>query len=220
MKQRGYDIVHTRNDLLDIPGWRPARVFGVFRDGDLDYADIAEHDSSQPSLAELTRRAIQLLQYNPKGYFLVIDAGLIAKASAANEGERTLREIAELDRAVATALSYAGNDALIVVTGKQSLGGLRMNGYPFKNDRGMAVIGTNPQNIPSITWSTGPGGSPSGDAVSPDQPPKPTEPAAVIAPAGIGVAEDIIAVSAGPGSEKLQGFKDNTDVFKVLSENF
>jgi hypothetical protein len=42
----------------------------------------------------------------------------------------------------------------------------------------------------------------------------------VAAPAAIGVAEDVIAVSAGPGSEKLQGFKDNTDVFKVLSENF
>ncbi len=82
-------------------------MLGVFRDGDLDFADISEHDGSQPSLAELTRRAIQLLQYNPKGYFLVVDAGLIAKASGLNEGERTLREIAELDRAVATALSYA-----------------------------------------------------------------------------------------------------------------
>jgi len=220
MKQRGYDIVRTRNDLLDIPAWHAPRILGVFRDGDLDYADIAEHDGSQPSLAELTRRAIQLLQYNPKGYFLVVDAGLIAKASGANEGERTLREIAELDRAVATALSYAGNNALIVVTGKQSVGGLRMNGYPFKNDRGMAVIGTNPQNIPSITWSTGPGATQPGDAASPDQPPKPTEPVAVAAPAAVGVAEDVIAVSSGPGSEKLQGFKDNTDIFKVLSENF
>jgi alkaline phosphatase len=220
MRKRGYDIVHDRNDLLDIPAWHAPRVLGVFREGDLDFADVAEHDGSQPSLAELTRRAIQLLQYNPKGYFLVVDAGLIAKASGANEGERALREIAELDRAVETALSYAGNNALVVVTGKQSVGGLRMNGYPFTNDRGMSVIGMNPQNIPSITWSTGPGNTPPADGSSPDQPPKPLEPVAVPAPAAIGVAEDVIAVSAGPGSEKLQGFKDNTDVFKVLSEEF
>ncbi|MDD5201312.1 MAG: alkaline phosphatase [Terrimicrobiaceae bacterium] len=218
-RTRGYDIVRDRNELLDIPAWRAPRVFGVFRRGNLDFADIADRDGAQPSLADLVREAIARLQYNPKGYLLVVDAGLIAKASHSNEGERTLREIVELDRAVGAALNYAGNKALVIVTGKQSIGGLRMNGYPFKNDRGMSVIGISPQTLPFITWSTGPGGSTPKDAASPDQPQKSSEPAAVSAPAAIGVAEDVISVSTGPGSENLQGFKDNTDVFRTISEN-
>jgi len=216
---RGYDVVRNRNDLLEIPAWRAPRVFGVFRDGPLDFADIAEHDGSQPSLADLVKQAIRLLQYNPKGYLLVVDAGLIAKASQLNEGERALREVVELDRAVSAARQYAGDKALLIVTGKQSVGGLRMNGYPFKNDRAMSVVGMNPQGIPSITWSTGPGGLPAPGGKSPEAPQKPAEPAAVGEPAAIGVAEDVISVSTGPGSEKLQGFKDNTDVFKAVSEN-
>jgi alkaline phosphatase len=218
-RKRGYDIVRDRNELFDVPAWRVPRVFGVFRRGNLDFADVADRDGAQPSLADLVRQAISRLQYNPKGYLLVVDAGLIAQAAQANEGERTLREIVELDRAVGAALQYAGNNALIIVTGKQSVGGLRMNGYPFKNDRGMSVIGINPQTVPFITWSTGPGGAVPKDAASPDQPQKSSEPSAVPAPAGIGVAEDVISVSTGPGSEKLQGFKDNTDVFKTISEN-
>ena len=180
---------------------------------------MAERDSAQPSLADLVRQAIRLLQYNPKGYLLVVDAGLIAHAAEANEGERALREMVELDRAVGAALEYAGDKALIIVAGKQSVGGLRMNGFPFKNDRGMSVVGINPQGMSSITWSSGPGSAPIADPSAPDQPQKPTEPSAVAIPAAIGVAEDVISVSTGPGSEKLQGFKDNTDIFKTISEN-
>jgi alkaline phosphatase len=219
LRQGGYEILRARRDLLGAPVWRAPKIFGVFRDGSLDFADVAESDGSQPSLADLVRQAIRFLQYNPRGYMLVVDAGLVSKASQANDGERTLREIAELDEAVDAALEYAGNDALVIVTGKQSVGGLRMNGYPFKNYRGISTVGMNPQGIPSITWSTGPGSLPSPDASSPDKPAKPTEPVAVPLPAAVGVAEDVIAVSKGPGTEKLQGFKDNTDIFQVISGN-
>ena len=45
------------------------------------------------------------------------------------------------------------------------------------------------------------------------------EPSAVPAPFAIGVAEDGIVAGAGGGSEELQGFKDNTEIFRVISEN-
>lgn len=217
-RARGYDIVRDRRELVDVPAWRAPRVFGAFREGDLEFADVAERDGAQPSLADLVRQAISRLQYNPKGYLLVVDAGLIAKAGRGNEGERMLREIVELDRAVGAAVRYAGRNALVIVTGKQSVGGLRMNGYPFKNDRGMSVIGISPQSVPYLTWSTGPGGAVPKDPATPDQPLKPAEPSAVAAPAAIGVAEDVISLSSGPGSENLRGLKDTTDIFKVVGE--
>jgi len=95
------------------------------------------------------------------------------------------------------------------------VGGLRLNGYPFRDDKGVSVVGINSQGIPSMTWSTGPGTAAVGTGeVSPA-----SEPSAVPAPVAIGVAEDGIVAGVGPGSEQLQGFKDNTDVYRVISKN-
>jgi alkaline phosphatase len=49
--------------------------------------------------------------------------------------------------------------------------------------------------------------------------PASTEPAASKRAAGIGTAEDAVAVGTGPGAEALRGFKDNTDIFKVLEKS-
>ncbi|MEO6053208.1 MAG: hypothetical protein ABIP97_04275, partial [Chthoniobacterales bacterium] len=35
----------------------------------------------------------------------------------------------------------------------------------------------------------------------------------------IGIAEDVMAVGTGPGSEKLKGFQDNTVIYQILKEN-
>jgi alkaline phosphatase len=214
MRNKGYDIVRNRSELGSTPIWRAPKVFGVFSAGNLAFADEATASASQPSLAEMVRQAIQFLQYNPKGYLLVVDAGLAGKAASQNEGERTLREILALDRAVATAVEYAGENALIIVAGKQSVGGLRLNGYPFRNDKGTGLLGINAQGVPSLTWSTGPGSGtttlPTGVASA--------EPASFKTAAAIGTAEDAIVVSTGPGSEVLTGFRDNTAIFQSIEK--
>ena len=61
----------------------------------------------------MVRRAIQLLQYNVGGYLLVVDAGLMRKAAQENNGERTLTQTVELDRAVGVARSYGGEKSTI-----------------------------------------------------------------------------------------------------------
>jgi alkaline phosphatase len=211
MRNRGYDIVRTRQEMENTPQWRSPRVLGLFSNGPLAFAD--EVVASQPSLSDLVLQAILLLQYNPKGYLLVVDAGLSGAASLQNQGERTLREILALDRAVATAVAYAGENAVIVVAGRSNPGGLRMNGYSFRNDKGAGVLGINAQGVPSLTWSTGPG---SGSKSSPDGLAR-TEPASFPTAAAIGTAEDVVAASTGPGTENLQGFRDNTDIFRILT---
>lgn len=212
LRRQGFDVVRSQAELDDTPAWRAPRVFGLFSEGNLQFAISPDRPESQPTLSAMVQRAIELLQCNQKGYLLVVDAGLIAKASHNNEGEGMLREILELDAAIGAAIEYAGDNTLIVACGKQSIGGFRLNGYPFKNDRGVSILGKNAQGIPFITWSTGPGGV---DVANPDAPPV-VEPAAVAAPAAIGVAEDTIAAGRGPGSESLRGFDDNTSIFKVF----
>lgn len=212
MRRKGYDIAQNKSEMENTPSWRAPRLLGVFSSGNFAFADEIESAGSQPALAGMVRLAIQLLQFNRKGYLLVVDCGLAGKAASQNEGERMLRELLALDEAVATALSFAGADSLVLVVGKQSIGGLRLNGYPFRDDKGVAVVGINTQGIPSMTWSTGPGTPAAGTDAAPAG-----EPSAVPAPVAIGVAEDGIVAGAGAGAERLQGFKDNTDIFRVIS---
>ncbi len=214
MRNKGYDIVRNQQEMESTPLWRAPKVLGLFNMGQLAYADQVQVSASQPTLADLVLQAILLLQYNPKGYLLVVDAGLAGKAASQNAGERTLREIASLDQAVAVAKKFAGENALIVVAGKQTSGGLRLNGYSFRNDKGAAILGINAQGVPSLTWSTGPG---SGQTTTPTGISH-SEPSAFATASSVGTAEDAVAVSTGPGSEELVGFRDNTDIFHVIKK--
>ena len=75
------------------PQWRAPRVLGLFIKGPMAFADEVQASASQPSLSDMVLQAILLLQYNPKGYFLVVDAGLSGKAALQNQGERMMKEI-------------------------------------------------------------------------------------------------------------------------------
>src|SRR5204863_6819072 len=104
------------------------------------------------------RRAIELLQYNQRGYLLIVDAGRMRKAAETNNAEKTLTETAELDRTLSTARRYAGAKSTIIVCGDTAIGGLHANGFPFRKDSGIALLGLNPSGEPWMTWATGPKG--------------------------------------------------------------
>jgi len=214
MRNQGYDIVQNQAELESTPSWRTPKTLGLFSMGNMEFSDEFSATSTQPTLAVLVRNAIRLLQYNPRGYLLIVDAGLSGKAATQNEGERTLKEMLALDDAVAAAVDSAGEKALVIVAGKRSVGGMRLNGFPFRNDKGAGLLGINAQGVPSITWSTGPE---SGTHISPEGPVS-NEPAASKQAAAIGTAEDVIAVGTGPGSETINGFMDNTDIFRLIEK--
>ena len=230
IRRKGFDMTRTKAELEAIPGWKRPKLFGVFASGDLAYADQIEARREQPSLPDMVRRAIELLQYNRGGYLLVVNAHLMRTAAEKNDGEHTLTETAELDRAVAVALRYAGEKSTIVVCGNVGLGGLHLNGSPFRTDRGIAVLGLNSAGDPWFSWASGPNGtksygtaklaaqqSPSPVAVPPVLEP-PQEPAAFYAPAALETVEDVVVFGAGPGTDAFQGTLDNTAIFKIIRD--
>ena len=106
-----------------------------------------------------------------------------------------------------------------------------MNGFPFRKDRGIAVLGLNSAGDPWFSWASGPNGAKSYGAakvtasqktpeVAADAPPPQIlqEPAAFYAPAALNTVEDVAAFGAGPGTERLRGSMQNTAVFKIISE--
>jgi alkaline phosphatase len=230
IRRKGFDIARTKAELEAIPGWRRPRLFGVFSNAALAYSDQIEAHREQPSLSEMVRRAIELLQYNRGGYLLVVNAHLMRTAAEQNDSEHTLAETAELDRAVAIALRYAGEKSTIVVCGNVGLGGLHLNGSPFRTDRGLAVLGLNSAGDPWFSWASGPNGAksygsgklaarPSPSRVAaPSSIEPPQEPAAFYAPAALETVEDPVVFGSGPGADAFQGTLDNTALFKIVRD--
>lgn len=229
LRRNGFDVVRTRAELEAIPAWRRSKLFGAFSKTELAFINQVEERSQQPSLSDMVRRAIELLQYNTGGYLLVVDAGLMRKAAQENNAERTFRQTIELDRAVAVARNYAGPKSTVIVCGDVAIGGLSLNGLPFRQDSGIALLGFNAAGQPWITWATGPNGTKSyGAAKIPgnlngngnEQPDvEPREPAAVYTKAALGTVQDVIAFGSGPGTDVLRGVLDNTTIFEIIRDN-
>jgi alkaline phosphatase len=222
LRGNGFDIVRTRAELEAVPAWRRPKLFGAFNNAELAFVNQVEERSQQPSLSDMVRRAIELLQYNAGGYLLVIDAGLMRKAAQENNAERTLGQTIELDHAVTVARNYAGARSTIIVCGDVAIGGMNLNGFPFRQDSGIALLGLNSAGQPWITWATGPHGTKSyGAANIPskapnEHPEEHLEPAALHTKSALPTVDDVVAFGSGPGTEALEGVVDSTIVFKIL----
>jgi alkaline phosphatase len=232
IRRNGFDFVRSKAELEAIPGWKRPKLFGVFSHAEMAYSGQIEARGEQPSLPDMVRRAVELLQFNRSGYFLVVDAGLMRKAAEKNNGEQTLAETVELDRSLAVAQRFAGGRSAIFVCGDVGIGGLSLSGYPFRKDRGIAVLGLNSAGDPWLSWATGPNGGryygaaklaaaqePQATA-SASPPEQPQEPVAFYAPSALNTADDVLALGSGPGAEALHGSMENSALFDIIRSNF
>src|SRR5438105_5412305 len=221
-KQEQANIRTPKNlaELEKISAWQRPRVIGLFAENDLPFSDELTAQVEKPSLADMVRRAIELLQVNRRGYILVVDAHLMASAAWQNQGERTLRETLELDHAIRTARQFGGGNVAIVVCGDVAIGGMNVNGSPFRYDHGVAISGPNSAGQPWITWATGPNGGKVRDNA--DQPAARdslyTEPAALESPYALTCLEDPVAGGTSPRTEKPAGTTGSTDIFSMMSD--
>ena len=234
LQDAGYDFVGNLEELEEVPRWRRAKLFGLFSQAELAFGDDEEARVNQPTLGDMVRRSIELLQFNRGGYLLVVDAGLMRKASEQNDGERTLLQTLELDRAIGTALEYAGTKSMIMVCGDVAIGGMSLNGFPPRDASGAIWFSSTTPEEPSLTWATGPNGrkpTPAPEAETEGAPfaptPAPTEPpitglhqpAAVYATTARESAADMIALGIGPGTEALRGTMESTRIFEIIQDN-
>ncbi len=124
LKARGYQMPTTRQELAQITS---GKVFGLFAEGhlapEIDRLTIAPHE---PSLEEMTRKAIELLKADPDGFFLMIEGSQIDWAGHANDPAYLVHEVLMFDRAVAAAVEFARQDGqtLLIVVSDHATGGL------------------------------------------------------------------------------------------------
>jgi alkaline phosphatase len=121
-------------------------VLGLFEPSHMLY----EVDrTNEPSLTEMTEKAIQVLQRGPNGFFLMVEGGRVDHANHAGNAYRALNDAIELSRAVQKAVNLTGDDTLIVVTADHSHV-LTMSGYPTRgNDVLGLVVGNGADGLPA-----------------------------------------------------------------------
>ena len=133
---------------LDLgPGGTVRQVLGLFEPEHMKYeSERAKDPGGEPSLAEMTGKALDLLSRNPKGFVLVIEGGRIDHAHHANNAFRALSETLAMARAVKVVMERTSRkDTLVVVTADHSHP-LTISGYAR---RGNPILGLVEENDPS-----------------------------------------------------------------------
>lgn len=116
-----------------------SKVFGLFNSSHMQYeADRKNDVAGEPSLTEMTEKAIQVLKKNPLGYVLVIESGRIDHGHHAGSAYNALTDTIEFSNAVAKAKAMTSEqDTLILVTADHSHV-FTIAGYPT---RGNPILG-------------------------------------------------------------------------------
>ena len=132
LQARNYQLIDKRLEMSGVSG---PKVYGLFAMShlapEIDRPDLAPE---QPSLAEMTQKAIELLSGNKNGFFLLVEGSQIDWACHANDPAHLLSDLLMFDQAVQIALDFAKKDGQTLVlalpdhnTGGLTIGNRRTN---------------------------------------------------------------------------------------------
>lgn len=99
------------------------KVAAILENGPLPVAKKRDY-----TLGELTKKAIEILNRNPRGFFLMVEGSQIDWAGHDNDYDRIIAETVDFDTAVKEALDFAEKEGntLVVVTADHECGALSL----------------------------------------------------------------------------------------------
>ncbi len=115
IQSNGYTFVDSVTSLKAASGNKLFGVFGKDKNATAMSYDIDRDPSIEPSLAEMTAKAIEILSSNPKGFFLMVEGSKIDWAAHANDPVGLVSDIIAFDDAVKVALDFAKQDGQTLV---------------------------------------------------------------------------------------------------------
>lgn len=139
----GYTVVTDREGMQAVDTSLVSFLSGQF--GTASYMPY-EYDGlgNLPHLSQMIVTALDILDNEPNGFFLMVEGGNIDHAAHSNDIARVVYEMVEFHNTVQIAINWAASrtDTLIVVTADHETGGLTVT---QNNGQG---------NLPTVSWSS------------------------------------------------------------------
>ncbi len=148
LTSRGYKFVDSQTSLNAL---RSGKAWGLFAPSsmqpDMDRTMFAPNE---PSLAEMTKKAIQLLSKDRDGFFLMVEGSQVDWADHANDPIYDVTDFLAFDDAVGVALDFAKKDGqtLVMAFPDHNCGGLTIGSYyQDKNAIGHSYTATTIEDV-------------------------------------------------------------------------
>jgi alkaline phosphatase len=140
-KYQNSNYVWNKQQFDVIDAKKTKHLLGLFEPSHLKHEHDRKNDKAgEPSLSEMTTKAIDIVSNNKKGYFLMVEAGRIDHAHHDGNAFRALTDTIELSNAVRAAISKVNlNETLIVVTADHSHT-FTMAGYPVRGNNILGLV--------------------------------------------------------------------------------
>lgn len=127
--------VGSRQELQAVEAGEVDHLLGLFSDDQMEYS-VDRDTNKEPSLVEMMSTAMEVLEKNDKGYFLMVEGGRIDHGHHAGNALRALKETIEFDDAIGQAMQRTDpGETLIIVTADHShtltMGGYAQRGNPI-----------------------------------------------------------------------------------------
>ncbi len=230
-------FVQTSKQLANINPNDTRLLLGLFSNSHMSYeADRAQ--TQEPSLTEMSLKALDFLKKNKNGFFMMIEAGRIDHAHHAGNAARALEDTLALSQAVDATIDYLKmygllDDTLIIVTAdhshvmtfsgngehNQSVLGLvkSVDGTPQKADDQMPYTFLSYTNGPGAeqrTFSNTRRHLTQLDTVAIDF----LQPALIPLESETHGGEDVAIYATGPGSHYFRGSMEQNVIFHIINK--
>jgi len=211
-------FIWSRGDLLKLNISSTENLLGLFSHSHMEYKIEVKEEEDDPTLEEMTKAAIEILEKNDEGYFLFVEGGLIDKGHHSNKARRAMEEAIEFEKAVDTAARMTSDqDTLILVTADHSHT-MTINGY---TPRGTDILGSGDESstdglpFTTLTYGNGPGYKQQVDGVRPDPREEDTEDSEYRYASAVPMetshhnGEDVVLYARGPHAHLFTGVHEN-----------
>lgn len=135
----GYNLLCNKKQLDGFDFVPGKKVLGTFAASHLPHLQERQVLPDFPSLSHMTKKSLDWLSKGDKGFFLMVEGGLIDYAGHANDAATLLQEVLDFDAAVRVAREYVRHhpDTLLIVTADHATGGIAYTPRAAQNETEM-----------------------------------------------------------------------------------
>lgn len=242
LQRKGYTFVYDLTTLNSAPTTAGTKIIGLFdqpgfSEGHMSY-ELDRNPALEPSLAQMTVKAIDILSKDTDGYFLMVEGGRIDHALHGTDAKRALADTIAFDDAIAAALAKVDlTNTLIVVTADHDHT-MAFNGYSHLGNNILGKTTDTRTKLPinaadgkpftTLVFGNG-GGASQRQASRADITNTDTTATGYLQDVGIplgGVGSethgggDVMLFAKGAGASPFKGTIDNTKVYTLIKQAF